>query len=359
MGEPLGLVLYGINSIYAVRVDDRVLRCRIKGKILAMPGGGRGGRGHGGPRGRQAGERIYNPLAPGDIVEVQPDRLSRDEGRIVSLHERRTVLERWNRKGKASQVIAANAELSVCVSSTSSPPFRPRFIDRIAAASEDGGLEVLILANKSDLGMGEETRDRLEDFARIGYRVIACSAVSGDGIAEVRAALAGRMAVFIGQSGVGKSSILNALAPGLGLRVGEVSAKFDRGSHTTNCSALVEAEGGIRVIDTPGIRELELTRIEPEDLAFRFREMAPLIGSCAHSACRHDEEDGCAIRAAVEQGIVHPDRYESYCRLLAELLERSAVPLRDGGAAAARSRQQPDDDEMEDGMKDEESAPLG
>jgi ribosome biogenesis GTPase len=296
-------VLRGINAIYDVATDGGTLRCRIKGKVL------------------KTGSRSYNPIAPGDVVAVAPDGASPGTGMIIALDGRRTELTRWNRKGRAPQVIAANADLAVCVTCPRSPPFRPRFVDRIAAAAEDGGLEVLILVNKCDLLMDPPDLERLEDYRRIGYRVHLCSAVTGQGIPELAVLLRGRTAVFVGQSGVGKSSVLNALCPGLGLRVGGVSARYDRGIHTTVGAELFTTPDGLEVIDTPGIRELALAGLEPQDLAFRFRDLAGFAPDCAVASCLHEDERGCAVRAAAETGKVHPDRYASYLRALADLRE--------------------------------------
>ena len=298
-----GRVLRGINTIYDVATAAGVLRCRIKGKVL------------------KTGERRYNPIAPGDVVTIAPDPSTPGTGKITALSARRTSFSRWNQKGRAPQVMAANADLAVCVTSTRSPPFRPRFIDRVAAAAEDGGLELLIVLNKCDLDFTEEDVERLDDYRRIGYRVHRCSAATGEGIVQLAELLRGRNAVLVGQSGVGKSSLLNALSPGLGLRVGDVSARYDRGVHTTTSGLLVTTTDGLEVIDTPGIRELALTGLEPRDLAFRFRDLAAFAPSCAVTSCLHEDEDGCAVRAAAEDGSVHPDRYESYLRVLADLRE--------------------------------------
>ncbi len=296
-----GQVLYGINTIYTVLVDGIELQCRIKGKVLKEI------------------DRSYNPIAAGDFAEISRDPHSSSNAMICGIRERRSILARWNRKGRARQVLAANADMAVCVTSPSSPPFRPRFIDRIVAAAEAGGMEVMILVNKSDLQVDEDVRDRLDDFRRIGYPVHFCSALTGEGIKEVAALLAGKISVFVGQSGVGKSSIINSLQPALGLKVGEVSRKYDRGVHTTNFSVLLRLDNGLRVIDTPGIREMELADILPEELAYSFREFGPFAGSCEVPVCPHDGEPGCAVRAAAENGEIHPDRYESYLRILGEL----------------------------------------
>ncbi len=298
-----GQVLYGINTIYTVRTDAGDMQCRIKGKVL------------------RSDERSYNPIAAGDFVQIARDTHSRSQGMIVAVRERRTRLIRWNKKGRARQVLAANADLAVCVSSTQSPPFRPRFIDRILAAAEAGGMKAVIVMNKSDLAMDRGAEERLADFQRIGYPVHVCSASTGDGIERLRGALSGKTSAFVGQSGAGKSSVLNSLEPGLGLRTGDISAKHDRGSHTTNYSRLILLPDGTSIIDTPGIREMELADILPEELAYSFREFSTFAERCAVPVCPHENEPGCAVQAAVERGEIHHDRYESYLRILFELRE--------------------------------------
>jgi ribosome biogenesis GTPase / thiamine phosphate phosphatase len=155
----------------------------------------------------------------------------------------------------------------------------------------------------------------------MGYEVLACSARSGAGLDELRSRLAGKTAVFVGQSGVGKSSLLNALSPGLDLRVGMLSVKHDRGNHTTNFSMLLRLDEGLRIIDTPGVRELELADVLPEEIGFHFRDFTPFMQACSYQPCLHDDEPDCAVMAAVERGEIHHDRYESYLRILYELRE--------------------------------------
>ncbi len=296
-----GEVLFGMHSIYTVLSQGLQVRCRIKGKVL------------------RAEAKAWNPIAPGDLVEVEPDPISPSEGRIVRVEPRRTVLERWNKKGRAPQVLAANADVAVCVTSPLSPPFRPRFIDRLIVAAEAGGLLPVILMNKEDLGAGDAVEERLEHYGRMGYEVLRCSARTGAGIGALAVRLAGVTAVFVGQSGVGKSSVLNALAPGLGLRVGQISSKHDRGSHTTNYPVLLAPGRGLRVIDTPGIRELEVADIVAAEVAGHFRDFAAFTGGCRHPSCLHDGEPGCAVAAAADRGEIHADRLESYRRIIREL----------------------------------------
>jgi len=290
-----GQVLYGINNIYTVEVDGRQLQCRIKGKILKTE------------------RNVYNPIAVGDFVRLQPDPHSEEVGWIVERRPRTSSLVRWNKKRNAIQVLAANADVLVCVSSTQSPPFRPRFIDRLLVSANR--LEPLIVINKSDLSLSAEAKERIRNYKRIGYPVVLTSALTGRGVAELRRKIKGRVAVFCGQSGVGKSTLLNRMFPGLDLAVGEISSKYDRGSHTTSFASLIRVDADFPIIDTPGIRELEIAGVEARDLAFYFPEFVAIAEQCSYPSCRHVDEPECAVRQAVDRGVIHPDRYESYLRI--------------------------------------------
>ena len=299
-----GTVITGSNNAFTVQEESGAIRrCGIKGKILKPLKG------------------YYNALAPGDVVQVEPDPLGPERGSIFGMEERRNSFWRWNEKGKAVQAIAANVDLVVCVTSPRLPPFRPRFVDRVAILAELERIPLLIVLNKSDLGIDGWTGMRLDDYRRIGYEVAVCSAATGEGLEELRRRIDGLTSVFVGQSGVGKSSLLNALEPGLKFRVGEISDKYERGRHTTTWSALtVLGDGRTRIVDTPGFRRLAIRGISQETLAACFPEMRKLAEFCEYgSACRHVDEPGCRVREAVEFGGVHPDRYESYLRVREEL----------------------------------------
>ena len=290
-----GQVLYGINNIYTVEVDGRQLQCRIKGKILKTE------------------KNVYNPIAVGDFVSLQSDPYSDQIGWIVERGPRSSSLVRWNKKRSAIQVLAANAELLVCVSSTQSPPFRPRFIDRVLVSADR--IDPMIVINKSDLSLSSAAKDRVRNYRKIGYTVVQTSAVSGKGVSELRRKIKNKVAVFCGQSGVGKSTLLNRMFPGLDLAIGEISSKYDRGSHTTSFASLIRVADGFSIIDTPGIRELEIAGVEARDLAFYFPEFVPIAEHCSYPSCRHVDEPDCAVRQAVDSGLIHPDRYESYLRI--------------------------------------------
>jgi len=299
-----GQVLYGINNIYTVEVQNRELECRIKGKILKQS------------------SNYYNPLAVGDIVCVEQDKYSENIGWITSREDRKNYFERWNRKKKSPQIIAANVDLFLIVSSAGSPPFRPRFIDRMLICAEVGGIPPVIVINKCDLGLDGQTKERLEYYKQIGYEILYCSALSGLGIDNLAERMDAKTVLFAGQSGVGKSTLLNCLDPSLNLKVGEISTKYDRGIHTTNYAVMVSVKDKYRVIDTPGIRELFIPQIEAGDLRFFFKEFITLQNKCSYQSCVHISEPDCAVKQALDQGKINSDRYEGYIKIYDDLMQR-------------------------------------
>jgi ribosome biogenesis GTPase len=308
----LGLVVRGSRNIFTVKNDGdgAVFECRIKGKVL------------------KGVEGFYNPLAPGDRVRFSV----RDAGMglILGLEERRNLLTRFNQKGQAPQLLAANVDQILCVTTPASPPFRPRFLDRVLVQAEIAGIEPLIVCNKQDLSVEDpDVEERLEEFSRIGYRILRVSAKTGEGMDAFRRAAKGKRSAMLGQSGVGKSSLINALVPGQNIPVGAINEKYDRGNHTTTISLMVEvpvpaAESGTSIIDTPGIRRFVPHGIAPEDLIHYMREFAGLAGKCVYGlSCSHVTEPGCKVMEAVHAGAIHEDRYESYLRIRDELQDPS------------------------------------
>jgi ribosome biogenesis GTPase len=220
------------------------------------------------------------------------------------------------------QVIVSNADLILPVFSVANPTPKWGLLDRYLVSAETADLPSLIVINKLDLAdKNPSFEEEIEVYRRIGYPVLLVSAVTGEGVAELKQALQGKQSVLVGKSGVGKTSLLNAIQPGLGLRVKAVSrGELGKGRHTTTYFEMFELDFGGRLVDTPGIREFGLWDIAAEELAYLFPEMAGFVGQCKFGlSCRHDQEPGCAIRKAVMAGMISPYRYQSYMNLRGEL----------------------------------------
>lgn len=297
--EPIpGLIVRSQSGFFTVRTEAGLVTCHLRGRL-------------------KQGPREGDIAAVGDRVQVsiQPD----GQGMIEAIEARSTSLVRLDPRpqGVYQQVILANPDQALFVFACANPSPHLRMLDRFLVIAEKQGLPAVIVANKVDL-VGQEQAEALFGFYRpLGYPVIYTCAKDGRGVAELRARLTGRVSALAGPSGVGKSSLLNAVQPGLGLAVREVSAAVSKGRHTTTVRELFPLEGGGYVADTPGMRSLALWDTEPEELDGYFPELAPLVHACQFSNCSHKSEPGCAVRRAVDEGRVHPKRYDSYLRLRA------------------------------------------
>ncbi|MBL8165903.1 MAG: ribosome small subunit-dependent GTPase A [Anaerolineae bacterium] len=310
-----GLVVTDQSGFFGVEVqtNQQVITCRLRGRLLEEA-------------------QSSDIAAVGDRVQISllPD----GTGSIEAVHPRTSVLSRAMRtEGKRGagealreQVIIANAEQALFVFAAAQPAPNLKMLDRFLVTGEKSDIERLfIVVNKLDLEDNSAVRARFGVYEKVGYTVLYTSARDNLGVDELRALLAGRISVFTGPSGVGKTSLLNAVQPGLGRKVKAVSQRRAEGLHTTRDSVLIRLEFGGYLADTPGMRSLTLWDIEPEELDGYYPEIAPLVGKCKFNDCSHHNELGCAVRAAVESGGIARSRYDSYLQLRAELEEAFAL----------------------------------
>ena len=256
-------------------------------------------------------------VVAGDIVSLEPEPGGELWG-IIEADPRRSVLERRIPGGRGTRAIVANVDRIFVVTAAREPTPIPSVIDRLLVLAEANDVTPALVVNKTDLDPGGELVAR---YRAAGYDVFPVSAKLGLGLEAIRAWLPDHASVFTGPSGAGKSSLLNAIEPGVALRTAAVSEKVGRGMHTTVSAIMIPLSGGGWLVDTPGFSEVGLWGLEARGLAECFPEMRARLGNCRFQDCRHVSEPGCAIRAAVSEGAIHPERYASYLLLLTETEE--------------------------------------
>jgi len=315
-----GIVFRKNQGRYAVDIGNEVVECGLSNRLhkrLLYPIADPSSLAH-----RVVGVaaiETVDPIAIGDVVELVP--AGHGDGMIVDVRPRRNQLSRRAAGPKPlEQVIVANADRFVPVMAVARPHPSWELLDRYLAAAEEAELPVLIAITKMDLADRAEIEEQAARFENIGYRVLLTSVTTGEGLADLKGELRGKMSVVAGKSGVGKSSLLNAVQPGLGLKVSEVGRTSNKGKHTTTHLEMFQLEGSGSIVDTPGIREFGLWNVDAASLADLFREFRPYLGRCRFGAsCAHETEPGCRIRDAVEAGEIDARRYRSYLRMAKDM----------------------------------------
>ncbi len=288
--EPEGIIIRALSGFYDVDIGERVVRCRARGKFRR--------------------EHI-TPLV-GDRVRF---RMSGGDGYVEEL---------LPRKNRFVRPAVANVDALVMLAAQVNPVTEPFLIDRVAAIAAEQRVELILALNKCDLNPAEEL---YAIYQNTGMTVLQISAKTGQGVETLRQTLKGRVAAFTGNSGVGKSSLLNRLFPEARLPVGDVSEKLGRGRHTTRHVELFSLPDGTKVMDTPGFSAFDTDQMElgtPEQLALAFPEFAPYLGQCRFDDCAHIKEKGCAVLEALAEGKIHPSRHASYVRLYEKAKELKA-----------------------------------
>ncbi len=330
-----GMVLNGAHGIYDVHTANGVLRCTLRGKLKksfaqtqvvrslakANP---RYDKMLQQPKAKRAEKReaalqaAPARLSVGDYVRLR--QLDARTGMIEEILPRQSELSRRdassNEKKVLQQTLLANLDQVVLVFATTQPDPHFGMLDRYLAICESAEVHPIICLNKADLPYEAYVEQGAELYTRLGYRVVWSSVITNQGIEELRELLKSHMTLFTGPSGVGKSSLVNAIEPGMALKTGLVSSATGKGRHTTTGSQLYPLTGGGWLADSAGIRALATWNIEPADLAACFVEFRPYLGECLYSDCTHVDEEGCAILQAVQDGVIDERRHRSYVRIL-------------------------------------------
>ena len=292
-----GLVVKNTGSWYTVLTDDgQLIDCKVKGNF------------------RIKGIRSTNPVAVGDGVTVN------SEGWIVDIDDRRNYIIRKSiNLSKQSHIIAANVDQALLVVTVNYPQTSTTFIDRFLASAEAYRVPVILVFNKSDLLSDDEARYQqmlITLYETVGYECRVISAETGEGVDALKALLPEKITLLSGNSGVGKSTLINRLVPGVNLRTAEISDAHNAGQHTTTFSEMIPLEGGGWLIDTPGIKGFGTFDMEPEELTSYFKEIFHFSKDCRFSNCTHTHEPGCAVLKALEDHYIAQSRYQSYLSML-------------------------------------------
>lgn len=295
-----GVVIKSAGSIYTVRTESDTIECRVKGNF------------------RLKGIKSTNPVAVGDYVKI--DVRKDGTAYIVDIEPRRNyIVRKASNLSKQSHILAANLDQCFLVATISHPATSTTFIDRFLASAEAYRVPVVILFNKIDLYNDEENEELdylVALYENIGYPCLRLSATDGTGVDALKDKMRGKVSLLAGNSGVGKSSIINAVSPETAVKVGEISRIHDTGMHTTTYSEMFELMSDSYIVDTPGVKGFGSYAMESEEIAHYFVEFFELSANCKYGNCTHTHEPGCAVLEALEEGRIAPSRYQSYLSML-------------------------------------------
>ena len=288
--------VHGLGSFVRV-ADGTIYRCTVRGVLKSLA------------------TDLQHVVVAGDHVTIEVGGAGHDEEQavIVRVDARRNQISRTSRKRQ--QVLVSNIDFVCIVASAAEPQLKPNLIDRYLISAEKANIDPIIVINKADLVDVDDLQPVIGVWAQMGYPVLLTSTETGLGVERLKRMVSGRDSVVTGQSGVGKSSLLNVIEPGLQLRVGTVSDENQKGRHTTTAAKLIPLENGGHLIDTPGIRQFQLWDVIPEEVAGYFRDLRPFINGCRFPDCTHTHEDDCAVKWAVADGKLDVRRYESYVQI--------------------------------------------
>lgn len=296
-----GLVLKSTGSFYRVAIGNQITECRLGGRL------------------RLEELKHTNPVAVGDHVIISEEE-GDDKGLIIGVEERKNYLIRKaTNLSKQTHIVAANLDQLILVASFKQPRTSTGFIDRVLVTAEAYSIPAMVIFNKKDL-LDEEERDEVDYYTEVyrslGYTSRLISAQDPEDIGWLRSQVNGKVSLFTGHSGVGKSTLMNAIDPALTLRTGEISKKFSKGTHTTTFAEMLPLSGGGYVIDTPGIKEFGLHEMSDEEITDYFPELFALKQHCRFNNCLHRNEPGCAVVQALEENRIAMFRYQNYINMV-------------------------------------------
>ena len=299
-----GLVYKSTGSSYTVKTDDgKVFECRIKGKF------------------RMQGIKSTNPIAVGDVVDFELDNTTDETiGQIHNIHDRKNYIVRKSvNLSKQTHIIASNIDVVFLLITINNPPTTTSFIDRFLVTAEAYGIEAILVFNKIDTFDDAMTDEQLYlqyIYSEIGYKFLKVSAIEKKGLDELKGMMIGKVSMFSGHSGVGKSTLVNALEPNLSLKTKNISEQSKQGQHTTTFAEMYDLLFDAKIIDTPGIKGFGIVDMEPSEVSGYFPEFFKLQNECKFNNCLHKEEPNCAVKKGLEENKIAWSRYNSYLKIL-------------------------------------------